>query len=132
MSDVPDDWKERLRELCLPPGRMDPAGGTMYRWSHHDGSTWAYVAFEGPVVHPYFIQGWAAITFEEEPEPVLGVFVAPEHRGKGLARTLVTGTLELARAQITEYGGEVIAVSTRYPAYKTLIESAGFTHKDWE
>jgi RimJ/RimL family protein N-acetyltransferase len=131
VKDIPETWKIKLRELCLPPGRNDPAGGTMYRWTYHDGSTWAYILFDGPEAHPFYIAGWAAMTLEEEPEPVIGVYVDNESRAQGFASLLVAGLLRVGANQIKEKGSKVIAVDSRFPKYRRLIENAGFIHKEW-
>lgn len=131
-NEVPQTWKQRARELCLPPGRNDPAGGTMYRWTYHDGSTWMVFAFHGPTfMAPGDIVGWACLTLEEEPQPVIGVYVDPKVRGVGYGSYLVQQLLMMNHKLIDHFGGEVIAVQDRFPKYKELIEAAGFKQKDW-
>lgn len=131
MGNVPEEWKDKARTLCLPPGRLDPAGGTMYRWSFHDGSTWACFVFPGTELNPSSMLGWACITLQEEPEPVIGVYVDSYHRGKGIASQLIS-VLLTASHKIVEQGSEIIAVQDRYPKYKELIEKAGYVQKNWE
>jgi GNAT superfamily N-acetyltransferase len=132
MEDIPDDWKDQLRDLCLPPGKFDPAGGTMYRWTFHDGSTWAFIAFSEPELDSHKIVGWAALTQQEEPHNVIGVYVGSEHRGKGLAKQLISGLLLACEKVATDYSNVVIAVSERYSKYASIISAHGFTHKDWD
>lgn len=127
MTDVPDEWRPRMRELSL-----GPYDGTMYRWTFQNGSCWALVLFEGYSLHPRNIVGWACLTMEDEPYPVVGVYVDPEMRGNGYAGQLVASLLELARAYILEAGGEVAAVSSRFKRYPELIEGAGYEFREWE
>jgi|SRR6185437_2237735 ribosomal protein S18 acetylase RimI-like enzyme len=54
------------------------------------------------------------------------VYVTPEYRGRGIARTLLTEVLRLARAQQALEQIE-LAVSTEQVAAKRLYESFGFT-----
>lgn len=124
MSDVPEEWKPRLRELSL-----GPYDGTMYRWTFQNGACWALVLFEGYALHPRNIVAWACLTCEDEPYPVVGVYVDPQTRGNGYAGQCVASLLELARGYIDD---EVAAVSARFKRYPTLIRGAGYKFREWE
>lgn len=124
MRHVPDEWRERLRELT------NHEGSPQWRWSYHDGSTWCCILFVGDGVRVYGIQGWSVLTLQEEPHPVLGVYVDPDHRGKGYAEQLVNHLLVCCKRHMTT--GTVYAYSGAYPKYKQIIEARGYSHLEWE
>lgn len=114
----------RLRELSL-----GPYAGTMVRWSYHDGSTWALVLFLGEGMRAENIAGWCVVTAQEEPYPVIGVFVDPAYRGHGHATRLVSASLTFMRQHITT--DKIYAVAERWPQYERLIAQAGYEHLEW-
>lgn len=122
MRDVPEDWHPWLSNLTIQ------SFWAMSRWLYQDGSCWVVVAWNDTGVP----QGWACLTCEDEPYPVLGAYVKEEARGKGYATACVSLLLDLCKEEISEREGAVYASSIRWPKYKTLIERAGFEHWEWE
>ncbi len=119
MADVPTEWRPRMRELTFGPYK-----GSMWRWSFHDGSTWVAVLFVDKL-----LVGWSVLTLQEEPHPVLGVYVDSEFRGCNYAYDLVVRVLQGCREKIKDC---VYAVSKYWPPYKELIERFGWKHLEWE
>ncbi len=120
MADVPSEWRPRLRELSFGPYK-----GSMWRWSYHDGSTWVVVLFVNKM-----LVGWSCMTCQEEPYPVLGVYVDDDLRGQNYAYDLVVKLLQHCREKVTD--GKVYAVNNYWPHYKALIERFGWQHLEWE
>lgn len=124
MSDVPEHLRVRMRQLT-----DGPYAGTMWRWTFHDGSTWALLAFDGFKAEPRDLVAWACVTNQEEPLSVLGVFVDELYRGDGLAARLVDDLVGITKEQLKD--GPVYAVSERFPKYVEILEKHGLSHLEW-
>lgn len=127
----PQEHLAAMRELSFGPDL-----GSMWRWTYHDGSTWAAVIYAGEP-SPESIMAWACVTFQEEPYPVLGVYVAREFRGLGLADSALSAILReevmctySQEAKQTD-GNAVYAVSANYSRYPELLARFGFSHLEW-
>lgn len=118
MKKLPKEWKPRLRELSL-----GPYDGSMYRWTFHDGSTWAAVLFLGKE-----IVGWACLTEQEEEYPVVGIYISDQWRGIGLAEDLLVALLQLVKPT----SRTILAVADSYPKYPELLNSMGYLYRPWE
>lgn len=125
MADVPQRWRPRLRRLSV--GSEE---GAMVRWSYHDGSTWAAVLFEGHRREPNAIVGWGVFTLQEAEHPIVGVYVAPDKRGRGYASKLVTRLLDECGHRVPH--GKIYAVADWWPKYIELFAAAGFEHLEWD
>ncbi len=119
MRDIPFETKASMRLLSF-----GPIEGSMVRWTYHDGSTWAVLLYDNDV-----LIGWACITKQEEPHPVIGVYIANTRRGSGYAKLLVSAMLSIYSNEIDSV---VYAVAENWPKYVEVIEQAGFTHREWE
>jgi len=124
MDEVPEAYKERLRDLSL-----GPFDGSMIRWSYHDGSTWCGILWVGQPDKGKII-GWVVLTFQEEAHPVVGVFVDREYRSRGYARILVEGIIQLHKDRCES--GSMYCVLESYPKYAEIIESFGLKCLEWE
>lgn len=127
MSEVPVGIKPRLRELTIGP----VAWGT---WSltFHDGSTWCLIAFDDKET-PENAIGWAALTFQYDVLPMVGVFVDEPQRGKGLAGLILSSMLQNAIAdEILNRGDTVVASTWRWSNYEEVCESAGLKCQTWD
>lgn len=122
MRDFSETWRVRLRALSDGPDM-----GSMWRWTYHDGSTWATVASR--TAAPSTIVGWACVTNQEEPLSVVGVYVHEQHRRQGLASTLVRRLLADCGQHLTS---EIYCVPSKFPAYDRLLEAAGYAARVWE
>jgi GNAT superfamily N-acetyltransferase len=121
MGDVPREWLSRLKVLSYG----EYAGG-MWGWSHHDGSTWCSIIAEGAMSPENFV-GWAAITKEEEPIPVVGVYVAEERRGCGYAEDLVNHLLTI----YPQPPGDCYAASRYWSEWPRCLARHGLGFKEW-
>lgn len=127
MRDIQPGLKHRMRELSLGP---IPWG--FWTVTHHDGSCWAAMAFDGPS-RPENMVGWAAVTEEYDVLPVVGAYVAESHRGRGLATTLVTTVLQgVLEIGAIHPGAEVYAAIGRWAKYQQLAERCGLYCLLWE
>jgi GNAT superfamily N-acetyltransferase len=122
MRDVPVGLRSRMRELSL-----GPIAWGAWSWTFHDGSCWAALAFDRDA-----LVGWAALTEETDVLPVVGVYVAETHRGRGLAATLMTTLLRsLLGARVLAPGAQVYNSSWRWSKYAKIIESCGLRSLAW-
>jgi GNAT superfamily N-acetyltransferase len=121
MGDVPSLWKPELRRLSYG----EYAGG-MWQWTYHDGSTWLAIIAEGQLTPDNF-KGWAAITKEEEPHPVVGVYVTPDRRGCGYAEDLVNHLLTM----YPQDPGYCYAASRYWDQWPRLLQRHGLSHLEW-
>lgn len=121
MADVPRHWRARLRELSYG----EYAGG-MWQWSYSDGSTWVSIMAEGKLSPENFV-GWAAITKEVEPLPVVGVYVKDERRGLGYAEDLVNHLLVM----YPQPPGECYAASRYWSEWPRCLSNHGLAHVEW-
>lgn len=121
MADVPQQWRARLRELSYG----DRAGG-MWQWTFHDGSTWVSIMAEGALTPENFV-GWAALTKEEEPLPVAGVYVRDDRRGSGYAEDLVNHLLTM----YPQPAGECYAAKRYWPEWSRVLANHGLGHVEW-
>jgi GNAT superfamily N-acetyltransferase len=128
MKEIEGDWKERLKELCIEEFYA------MSRWIYQSGECYAAIIFEGsaPEMKADQIVGWACITWEDEPHPVLGVYVDEDYRKQGYAPVAVHALLSCFSDGITESGSIVRAVTSRWPKYKELIRAHGFAVHSYE
>lgn len=129
VEDLPEDWRARLQELC------NPTDFAMWRWLFQSGPCYATVIGETHAGSPLLsrqILGWAGVTFNDGPNPVLGVFVDEHRRGEGLGVHVAAMALSYLSPQIKAAGGVVAAVARRWPKYPALIEAAGFSHVEWD
>lgn len=130
MCNLPAGLRAALRDN-LTLGEAVPLG--MWQWTLMDGSTWACVAFEGTTLRPDNLLGWAGYSEELDRRGVIGVYVAPEHRGKGLGKRLVQSLLlDLEATTVIQEGEPILAAVHRWPYYETVIEAAGFECIPWE
>lgn len=118
MKKLPKTWLPRLRELSL-----GPYDGSMYRWTFHDGSTYAGVMLIGGE-----IVGWCCLTEQEETYPILGVYIQKDWRGYGLAKELIVNTLKVLNPE-TEI---ILAVADMYSKYPEIISNLGYQYKSWD
>jgi GNAT superfamily N-acetyltransferase len=125
MRDVTPSWREALLTLTIKDF------WAMSRWVYQDGSCFTAINFDGKI-NSQSIDAWGCLTFEDEPWPVMGVFVRPESRGSGLASRLVVSLLAKHGAEIQRRGGYVYAAIARFPKYARLIHENGFTPIPWE
>ena len=119
MSEVAARVKIQMRALSF-----GPLEGSMHRWTYHDGSTYAALLFnEGGLV------GWACLTKQEEPHPVVGVYVSETERGSGKAKLLLNALLQVYGPPVNT---PVYAVAENYKQYPSILEANGYTHLEWE
>lgn len=121
MADVPKAWGARLRELSY-----GAYAGGMYQWSYHDGSTWVAIMAEGKLSPENFV-GWAGITLEEEPLPVVGVYVTEARRGCGYAEDLVDHLFTV----YPQVSGECYAASRYWSEWPRVLARHGLAHVEW-
>ena len=127
MSEVPVGFKPRLRELTI-----GPVAWGLWSLTFHDGSTWAVIAFDGDQRTENII-GWGALTYEYDALPMVGVYVNPQTRQKGVGSLLLTTLLRsLTASEILEYGATVVAATARWSKYYDLCESCGIECILWE
>jgi GNAT superfamily N-acetyltransferase len=120
-ADIGSHWASRLRELSYG----EYAGG-MWQWTYHDGSTYVAIMAEGKLTPENFV-GWAAYTKEEEPHPVVGVYVRQDRRGYGYAEDLVDHLL-------TRYPldpQEVYAASRYWSEWPRVLAKHGLGFLEW-
>lgn len=128
MRDVPVGLRPRLRELSEGP---DLEWG-FWGWTHHDGSTYAALGFDGATVAPERCVGWAGLTFQVDVIPVIGVYVQPESRRGGRGELLVRALLHTLRAHgILHPGAEVAAATGRWGRYHEILASCGLRCRTW-
>jgi hypothetical protein len=126
MSEVPEKWKPRLRELAL----SSDDGGVFIRWSYHDGSTWALILCEGKAKVENIV-GWAVVTTQEGPCPFVGAYVDETRRGYGYAEDLVCGLLDFREPLLRQYK-HIYAVARLYPKYVDILRDRGYEHLEWD
>lgn len=127
MSEVPVGFKPRMRELTI-----GPVAWGLWSLTFHDGSTWAALAFDGEQRAENII-GWGALTFEYDELPMVGVYVDPDARARGMGSMILTTMLRSAIAsEILEYGSTVVAATARWPKYFELAEECGVRCVLWE
>lgn len=115
---LPESWKSRLRELSL-----GPYDGSMYRWSFHDGSTYAAVCLTGKD-----IIGWGCLTYQEDKYPIVGLYVSKEYRGCGIAEDILVQMLTVLNPK----SKVILAVKESYPKYPIILNRLGYLYQDWE
>ena len=127
MSNVPVGFKPRLRELTI-----GPVAWGLWSLTFHDGSTWAALAFDGEAAAENII-GWSALTYEYDALPMVGVYVNPDTRQRGLGSLLLTTLLRsLVASEDLKYGATVVAATERWSRYFDLVESCGLVCQTWE
>lgn len=120
--------KPRLRELTLGPWE---AWG-FWSWTHHDGSTWAALGFDGDTTKPEALIGWAALTMQVDDLPVVGVYVEEGKRRGGRGELLLTTLLtSLVRQGILYHGATIAASTQRWEQYPKIIGSCGLRCVTW-
>jgi GNAT superfamily N-acetyltransferase len=73
------------------------------------------------------------VTHEVDYLPVVGVYVAQERRGEGLARLLVSSVLGYGLGQGYLVGGQEIFCSDhRWARYPEILEGCGLRARAWE
>lgn len=123
LGTLPESVKARLRYLT-----DGPDGGTMYRWTFHDGSTYCAIAYSAPEMEPWQIVGWACITHQEEPIPVVGAYVSHDWRGNGVAPETVKALLEFVKLR---EGSRVYAATDRWPKWTDLLLDFDLRAERW-
>ena len=127
MADVPVGLKPRLRELTI-----GPVAWGLWSLTHHDGSTWGVLAFDG-VESPENLIGWGALTYEYDSLPMIGAYVDPETRQRGVGSLLFTTLVRsLLASGDLEFGATVVAATARWPKYTELGEQCGIEVVLWE
>lgn len=127
MGEVPVGLKPRMRELSEGP---IPWG--LWSLTHHDGSTWVALAFEGQEHVSENLIGWACVSAEYDRLPMVGAYVALDHRGNGLGSELVTTILRsLLCSGDLSLGDTLYASLGRWPTYVDLLESCGLRCVEW-
>ena len=131
MADVPEETKDRLRELTFGRENESP----LYRWTFHDRA-WCVVArlhSQSNRSHSTpsgRIAGWAALTLQDDYLPVAGVYVDQRYRRQGLAKLAAKCLMDtLHRRGLV---GPVQAVSELWAEWPEVIEAAGFEFVEWE
>jgi len=128
MADVPVGLKPRMRELTL--GAYEPWG--FWGWTFHDGSTWAALGFDGDTTRADRLVGWAGLTQQIDVLPVVGVYVAEQHRSGRRAELLVTSLLRyLVAGKILHPGSAIAAATQRWSRYREVVESCGLKCETW-
>lgn len=126
MNEVPESWHERLYELTIP------SLFAMSRWLHQDGSCYVAILWApNTETGEWSICGWGCMTFEDEPHPVLGVYIDEKSRRLGYAGACIEALIDKHRDRVRDTGEYIYAVAKRFPKYKQLIERAGFKHIEW-
>lgn len=128
MSRIPVGLRPRMRELSEGP---ELAWG-FWGWTHHDGSTWAAVGFDGATVAPEAMVGWAGLTMQVDVIPVVGVYVDPGFRGDRRGETLLAALLRHAVCSgILHPGSEVAAATGRWSRYPEILANHGLRCRTW-
>jgi GNAT superfamily N-acetyltransferase len=96
---------------------------------YQNGACYVTILARGP--YPATVDGWACLTFEDEPWPVVGVYVKEEKRGQGWAKDLVNSLLRIHRGSILAKGGKIYAAVDRFP-YRELCREHGYECVPWE
>lgn len=126
MSEVPVGFKPRMRELTI-----GPVAWGLWSLTHHDGSTWAAIAFDGEASAESMI-GWGAVTWEYDSLPMIGVYVGPDTRQRGVGSLLCTTLLRsLLASGDLELGATLVAAVGRWDKYYELAESCGVECIEW-
>lgn len=116
-------WRDALKKLVVPEF------WAMSRWYYQNGSCYVTIAAAGGEQSEVF--GWGCLTFEDEPWPVVGVFVREDCRGRGIACDLVESLFRIHRGAINTRGGKVYAATQRFP-YERVCAKHGFECIPWE
>ena len=119
MNELPEHWKPRLRELSYGPEE-----GTTYRWSYSQGKCYACVLRYGDR-----IVAWSAITFDEDEYPIVGCYVEPTQRRKGLGRACANFMLEVLDLP---KGTLVYAYARLWAAWPDILAEADLVFVEWE
>jgi hypothetical protein len=128
MRDIPVGLKPRLRELSLGPWEFWGFWG----WTHHDGSTWAALGFDGDTTKPERLIGWAALTMQVDVIPVVGCYVAEGARRGGRGELLLVTLLRtLTRQGVLTPGVTIAAATQRWAQYPEIIQSCGLRCVTW-
>lgn len=128
MRDIPVGLRARMRTLSL-----GPIAWGFWSWTFQDGSCWAALMFDGDATREDALIGWAALTEEMDMLPVVGVFVAEEHRRRGHANALMTTLLQRLVAEgVLGQGDAVFNSSWRWSKYDKVIESCGLRSLAWK
>ena len=119
MAEIPAHWKPRLRELSYGPDE-----GTTYRATYQDGSCYASVLrYEKRII------AWACLTFEDAEYPVIGCFVDPTQRKKGLGRAVSEHLLDMIDLPP---GTLVYAYRRLWKQWPTILADAKLVYVEWE
>lgn len=122
MREIQIGYRAQLRELTI-----GPVAWGLWSLTYHDGSTWAAMAMDGDKV-----LGWACVTQEYDIHPMIGAYVSPENRKKGLAPLLVTSLCRYLLGSGVLLPGETVVASTwRWGAYEELLDSVGLVCREW-
>ena len=120
-------YKPRLRELTI-----GPVSWGLWSLTFHDGSTYCAIAFDGNPDADNIV-GWGALTYEYDTLPMIGVYVPPDTRARGVGSMILTSMLRSAIASdVLEYGATVVAATERWPKYFELAEECGVRCILWE
>ena len=117
MKNIGPRTLQQLKTLNLGWGDGVMIGYTKYR-----KAVYASYAIQSGVV-----QGWASLVNEcyDWGVPVLGVYVAPEYRGNGLAEELLHNVLHKGMRYIA--GNTVRASPSRFAKYPEIFDKHGIT-----
>ena len=127
MSEVPVGFKPRLRALTI-----GAVAWGLWSLTHHDGSTWCAIAFDGEPSADNIV-GWGALTYEYDALPMAGVYVDPDTRQRGVGSLLFTTMIRsLIASEDLEFGAQVYVTSWRWPRYESLGEECGIECVTWE
>lgn len=127
MSEVPVGIRYRLRELTLGPIEWG-----IWSLTFHDGSTYCSVAYDGKE-SPENAVGWAALTFQYDVLPMVGVYVGDGARGKGMGALLLTTLLQSLQAdEVLKVGDTVVASTWRWDRYEEVCAACNITCQTWE
>jgi GNAT superfamily N-acetyltransferase len=98
----------------------------MWQWTYATARTYFAVMAEGKMSPENFV-GWAAITKEVEPLPVVGVYVRDDRRGCGYAEDLVNHLLHM----FPQPPGECYAASRYWSEWPRVLANHGLSHLEW-
>lgn len=116
-----------MRQLSL-----GPIAWGFWSWTFQDGSCWAARCHEGGETTEESMIGWAALTMEMDMLPVVGVYVAAEHRKQGVGGQLVTTLLQslLSSGDLVK-GDAIFAANYMWERYPSIIEACGIRCLKW-
>ena len=127
MRDLPVGLRAKMRELSLGP---IPWG--FWSWTFQDGSCWAALCFVGGETTEDTLVGWAAVTFETDLLPVVGVYVSDAVRGHGIGQVLVSTLLQsMVNSGVLAVGDTVFCSMARWSKYDAVIRLCGLRPTLW-